>query len=67
MCNVKSCFDISLYVKGGLGVKYENLNTILKYNPTSNEWEKTGELVSARFFHAVAVLPLKEVKPYCSF
>ena len=41
------------------------VNTILKYNPASNEWEKTGEMSFARAYHAVAVLPLKEVKPFC--
>ena len=41
------------------------VNTILKFNPASNEWEKTGELSVARGYHAVAVLPLKEVKPFC--
>ena len=43
-----------------------HLKTILKFNPASKEWEKTGEISFARYGHAVAVLPLKEVKPYCS-
>merc|ERR1719342_514219 len=52
-----------IFLTGGYGVEY--LNTILKFNPVSNEWEKTGEMRFARSDHAVAVLPLKEVKPYC--
>ena len=50
--------------KGGYGDGY--LNTILKFNPASNEWEKTGDLRFARGYHAAAVVPLKEIKPYCS-
>ena len=49
---------------GGYGVG--SVTTILKFNPASNEWEKTGELSIARYYHAVAVLPMKDVKPYCS-
>ena len=41
------------------------MNRILKFNPASNEWEKTGEMSFARRYHALAVLPLEEVKPYC--
>ena len=41
------------------------VNTILKYNPASNEWEKTGEMSFARGYHSLAVLPMQEVKPYC--
>ena len=42
------------------------MNRILKFNPASNEWEKTGEMSLGRVYHALAVLPLKEVKPYCT-
>jgi len=52
-----------IFITGGLGVDW--VNTILKFNPASNEWEKTGELSFDRAVHAVAVLPLKEVKPFC--
>jgi len=52
-----------IFITGGFGVDW--VNTILKFNPASNEWEKTGELSVARGYHAVAVLPLKEVKPFC--
>ena len=50
---------------GGVTDDDENLNTILKFNPNGNYWEKTGELSIARYRHALAVLPLKDVKPYC--
>ena len=40
---------------------------ILKFNPDADQWEKTGEMKNARHAHAVAVLPLEEVKPYCSY
>jgi len=52
-----------IFVTGGYGGEY--LKTILKFNPASNEWEKSGEMKFARGYHAVAVLPLKEVEPYC--
>ena len=42
------------------------MNRILKFNPASNEWEKTGEMSFTRVYHALAVLPLEEVKPYCT-
>jgi len=54
-----------IYVTGGHGDEVGYLNTILKFNPASKKWEKTGELSFARNHHAVAVLPMKEVKPYC--
>ena len=38
---------------------------ILKFDPATNQWEKTGEMINAKESHALAVLPLKEVKPYC--
>jgi len=52
-----------IFVTGGYMGEY--LKTILRFNPASNEWEKSGEMKFARRYHAVAVLPLKEVKPYC--
>jgi len=39
---------------------------ILKYNPATDQWEKTGNMNTARHNHAVAALPLKEVEPFCS-
>jgi len=54
-----------IFVTGGYDVDNRYLNTILKFNPASIQWEKTGELRFARNHHAAAVLPLKEVKPYC--
>merc|ERR1719342_1587185 len=53
-----------IFITGGYG-DGGYLSAILKFNPASNEWEKTGELSIARCYQAVAVLPLKDVKPYC--
>ena len=39
---------------------------ILKFNPATDQWEKTGEMNTARSYHAVTALPLKEVEPFCS-
>ena len=39
---------------------------ILKFNPDADQWEKTGEMNTARSYHAVTALPLKEVEPFCS-
>merc|ERR1712130_138040 len=45
------------------GYESNRLADILKFNPATSEWEKTGEMKSKRYAHAVTVLPLKEVKP----
>jgi len=54
-----------IFVTGGYGQGVIALDTILKFNSASSEWEKSGELSFARSYHSVAVLPKEEVKPYC--
>jgi len=53
-----------IFITGGYNGTH--VSDILKFNPDTVLWEKTGEMKNARYNHAVAVLPLKEVKPYCS-
>ena len=50
---------------GGYVNSGDALADILKFNPATNQWEKTGEMKNARDSHAVTILPLKEVKQYC--
>jgi len=54
-----------IFVIGGYRTGWWSLNSILKFNSVSNEWEKTGELSLTRYYHAATVLPMKDVKPYC--
>jgi len=53
-----------IFMTGGYG--YDKLKDILKYNPDTKEWVKTGEMENAMAYHASSVLPITEVKPYCN-
>ena len=52
-------------ILGGYG-GYGPMHYILKFNPALNEWEQTGIMRFGRQYHSLAVLPLEEVKPYCT-
>ena len=54
----------SIFNLGGYNGTY--FADILKFNPATDQWEKTGEMNTARNHHAVTALPLKEVEPFCS-
>ena len=51
---------------GSSGSSGPSFPDILKFNPATDQWEKTGEMNIPRCNHAVAALPLKEVEPFCS-
>jgi len=38
---------------------------ILKFDPDTKKWVKTGDMRIERFLHAVTVLPRNEIEPYC--
>jgi len=56
--------DNQLFMTGG--VEFESLKDILRYDPDSNLWVSVGEMKVARSSHAVSVLPLEDVEPFCS-
>ena len=52
-------------ILGGYGYN-DKLKDILKYNPDTKEWVKTGQMENYMAYHASSVLPITEVKPYCN-
>merc|ERR1712098_303072 len=54
-----------MFITGGKRDYKTRTDEIMKFNPTTSQWEKTGELIIARSSHAMSVLPLKEIQPYC--
>ena len=43
----------------------EPLDEIISYDPDADRWVQVGNLAVARSSHAVSVLPLDEVEPFC--
>ena len=43
-----------------------DLGEIIKYNAFADKWIPVGKLKVARNYHATSVLPISEVKGFCS-
>ena len=41
------------------------MDDIISYDPDADRWVQVGHLTVARSSHAVSVLPLEEVEPFC--
>jgi len=54
-----------LFMTGGTYDNLEPLDDIISYDPDADRWVQVGSLTVARSSHAVSVLPLEEVEPFC--
>merc|ERR1719300_877170 len=60
----------SKYQLRGLSLNKEilmigGMTDILKFDEDSNKWNPVEQLKTGRYYHAVTVLPLDEIEPYC--
>ena len=58
--------DNVLYVTGGSDSDYNDLTSILSWDPTSESWQLAGDLAAARIHHAALAVPSSILKPWCS-
>ena len=46
-----------LFVTGGLDDDYNELTSILSWDPVAETWQAAGDLAVARYYHAAVALP----------
>jgi len=58
--------DNVLYVTGGEDNDYNDLTSILSWDPTNESWEEAGNLVVPRGSHAAVAVPSSMIESECS-
>ena len=52
-------------VSGGLDGSLDDRDTILVYNPDTEGWSPAGKMREERSLHALTIVNIDEVQPYC--
>ena len=57
--------DNHIYVTGGLDSQH-NLAEILRWDPSTESWQRAGSFVVERYYHAAVAIPSSLIESECS-